>query len=569
MKIKNILTAVTAAGTILLPSSIAARSLTDFEARENKKLDWGVVNDGVMGGRSKGRLTFTDSGTLLFRGDLSLENNGGFSSLRTRTLDLDLSGRAGLAMRVKGDGRSYQVRLGTDARYRGMEVSFMAAFPTKKGEWTEVNVPFSDLTGTFRGRTLKNEVFNPSEVRRLGLLLADKKAGPFSLEVDWIRAYGGSESDTIVAKALADGRFKTLATALTQAKLVDLLQGEGPFTVFAPTDEAFAQLPDGTVEELLKPENLSQLQAVLKTHVSPGTTRLVGALQAGSAATAQGSSLTIAFENGQVRVNGAVIRNADIECSNGVIHVIDSVLLPPTPKAAKDILGIAKSTGNFSTLIAAVEAAGLTSVLQGEGPFTVFAPTDEAFAALPKGTVDSLLKKENIEQLKAILTYHAFAGTVSAGDALNAKSAKSMNGQSVEFTIKDGLLKVNGATIVTTDIVCENGVIHVIDSVLLPPATSSQSEGCEAEASMNPKQMIENAIEQGVPVFNRGSHEECAAIYQLCLQQLVDEDRVDPAMRKTLQKVLDKSDATKSDRHRAWIYRHTLDRVYRSLSTRI
>jgi len=360
------LAGLAAAGAILFPTSSAARSLTEFEGQKDKKLGWGVVDDGVMGGLSKGQLKITDAGTLVFRGNLSLENNGGFSSLRTRNLDLDLSDSVGLAMRVKGDGRSYQVRLGSDGRYRGMEVSFMAEFPTTKGEWTEVRVPFSDLTGTFRGRTLKDVVFNPAEVRRLGLLLADKKPGSFNLEVDWIRTYSGSESDTIVEKALADGRFKTLATALTKAGLVDLLQGEGPFTVFAPTDEAFAKLPAGTVEGLLKPKNLSQLQAVLKYHVSPGATSLAGALQAGSAATAQGGSLEVAFQEGQVRVNKAVIRNADIECSNGVIHVIDAVLLPPTPKASKDILGIAKSAGKFNTLLAAVEAVGLTSVLQGE-----------------------------------------------------------------------------------------------------------------------------------------------------------------------------------------------------------
>jgi transforming growth factor-beta-induced protein len=560
------LTCLATAGALLLPTSATGRSLTEFEDPENQKLRWQVVDDGVMGGRSKGGVSFTDSGTLRFNGKLSLKNNGGFSSLRTGDLDLDLSESSGLIMRVKGDGRKYQVRLGSDARYRGMEVSFMADFRTEKGEWSVVRVPFSELTGTFRGRTLKKEVLNTAKIRRLGLLLADKKTGPFNLEVDWIRTFGDEKTSNIVDLALADGRFKTLAAALTKAQLVGVLQGEGPLTVFAPTDEAFAKLPAGTVESLLEPENLDQLQAILKYHVSPGATSLAGALEAGSAATAQGGSLAIAFNEGQVRVNDAAILDADIACSNGVIHVIDSVLLPPTPApAANDILGVAKSAGNFSTLIAAVEAAGLTQALQGDGPFTVLAPTDEAFAALPKGTVQTLLKKENIGQLKAILTYHALSGSISAGDALKAKSAKTLNGQPVEFAIKDGLFQVNGATIRSTDIECENGIIHVIDAVLLPQESCSQSKCATTETAAAPKNLIEDAIDRGVPVFNHGDHEQCATIYKVCLENLAGDKRIDTSMRKSLRIILARADATECERERAWTYRGALDSLYAHL----
>ena len=559
----NALAGLATAGAMLLPATAAERSLAEFGKQEAENLGWRTVNDGVMGGRSKGSISTTDSGTLVFKGNLSLKNNGGFSSLRTDVLGLDLSDSTGLVMRVKGDGRTYQVRIGSDARYRGMEVSFMAEFPTAKDEWKEVRVPFSELTATFRGRTLKNEVFNPAKVRRLGLLLADKQPGAFKLEVDWIRAFGAEESSTIVDLALADGRFSTLAAALTKAELVSVLQGEGPFTVFAPTDEAFSKLPKGTVESLLKPENRDQLQAILKYHVSPGSTSLAGALGAGSAATVQGESLAIAFKEGQVRVNDAAILNADIECSNGVIHVIDSVLLPPTPETAKDILSVAKSAGTFNTLIAAVEAAGLTDVLQGDGPFTVLAPTDEAFAALPKGTVESLLKKENIDQLKAVLTYHAFSGAISAGDALKAKSAKTLNGQPVNFGINDGLFQVNGATIRSTDIECDNGIIHVIDAVLLPTESCSPSKCLPAETRMDPKKLIEDAIDRGVPVFNNGDPQQCATIYKKCLEELASNKQINAGMRKDLRKVLDDTGAIDGARQRAWIYRAALNRAYK------
>ena len=249
----------------------AKNSVVEFDSKEAKDLGWSVVDDGVMGGLSKGSLAVTEDGVLKFSGNLSLENNGGFSSLRTDEVKLDLSGAEGLLARVKGDGRTYQMRFGTDARYRGMEVSFMAEFPTEKDKWIEVRIPFDKFEGSFRGMKLENEKFDPAKISRLGLLLGDKKEGPFELQIDWIRTYGSEASGPadIVGLALADGRFKTLAAALTAAELVEVLQSKGPFTVFAPTDSAFAKLPKGTVEELLKPENREKLQAILKFHVIP------------------------------------------------------------------------------------------------------------------------------------------------------------------------------------------------------------------------------------------------------------------------------------------------------------
>ena len=170
-----------------------ADSVTEFDPEEKEALDWRVVDDGVMGGLSKGKLSLNEAGVLTFSGTLSLENNGGFSSIRTGRVEMDLSQAQGLVVRVRGDGRRYQLRLGTEARFRGREVSFKAEFPTTKGQWTEVRLPFADFVGSFRGRILPDETFEPSQIRRLGLLLGDKKAGPFALEVDWIRTYPGQD----------------------------------------------------------------------------------------------------------------------------------------------------------------------------------------------------------------------------------------------------------------------------------------------------------------------------------------------------------------------------------------
>jgi len=140
-------------------------------------------------------------------------------------------------------------------------------------------------------------------------------------------------------------------------------------------------------------------------------------------------------------------------------------------QSANDIVTTAQQAGSFGTLVAAVQAAGLEETLRGPGPFTVFAPTDAAFAALPAGTVDNLLKPENRDQLRAILTYHVVSGDVRAAQVTGMTSAPSVQGEPIAIAMQDGKVRLNGsATVVTTDIACSNGVIHVIDAVIMPPS---------------------------------------------------------------------------------------------------
>ncbi len=152
--------------------------------------------------------------------------------------------------------------------------------------------------------------------------------------------------------------------------------------------------------------------------------------------------------------------------------LILSVLASAMPAAAgsgkKDIVETAVAAGSFNTLVAALQAAGLAETLKGKGPFTVFAPTDEAFAKLPAGTVGSLLKPENKEKLKAILLYHVVSGEVAAAQVVKLNSAKTINGQNVQIMVNDGNVMVNDASVVKADVMASNGVIHVIDTVLLP-----------------------------------------------------------------------------------------------------
>jgi transforming growth factor-beta-induced protein len=271
---------------------------------------------------------------------------------------------------------------------------------------------------------------------------------------------------------VADGRFETLVAALTAADLVGTLQGEGPFTVFAPTDDAFAALPEGTVEALL--EDIPALTDVLLYHVVPGNVMAADVVALDAANTVQGQAVAITVDGDSVMVNDSQVVITDIEAANGVIHVIDAVLIPSAEGEAMEdgmemeqtIVDIAVADGRFETLVAALTAADLAGTLQGEGPFTVFAPTDDAFAALPEGTVEALL--EDIPALTDVLLYHVVPGNVMAADVVALDAANTVQGQAVAITVDGDSVMVNDSQVVITDIEAANGVIHVIDAVLIP-----------------------------------------------------------------------------------------------------
>jgi transforming growth factor-beta-induced protein len=271
----------------------------------------------------------------------------------------------------------------------------------------------------------------------------------------------------IVDVAIANGSFKTLVAAVQAAGLVDTLKGKGPFTVFAPTDEAFAKLPKETLADLLKPENKAKLVEILTYHVVAAEVPAADAAKLDFAGTVQGGALrivkTMSGDETTLTVDGAKVVKADVKASNGVIHVIDTVVLP-RPNLAET----AKAAGSFKTLLAAAEAAGLVPALTGKDALTVFAPTDDAFAKLPAGTVESLLRPENKEKLAAVIKFHVVAGRALAKDVVAKTEVATLNGKAAKITTdKDGA-KIEGAKIVKTDVLAGNGVIHVIDAVILP-----------------------------------------------------------------------------------------------------
>lgn len=225
----------------------------------------------------------------------------------------------------------------------------------------------------------------------------------------------------------------------------------------------------------------------------------------------------------------------------------------------KNIVETAAAAGKFNTLIAAAKAAGLAGTLQDEGPFTVFAPTDEAFAKLPKGTVESLLKPENKEKLAAILKYHVVPGSVKLAKALEVGQGKTALGPTLGIKFADGRVTVGTATLVTADIAASNGTIHVIDSVLLPPASES------ASGPPSPRKLIETAINRGVPLFNAGQTEACKAVYEVTAEALSGMPSVKPGSREKLTGALAAIKEQTSAREKAWTLRRALDAVYEGL----
>lgn len=276
-------------------------------------------------------------------------------------------------------------------------------------------------------------------------------------------AHATQEQGNILETAIAAGNFKTLCAAIRAAGLSDQLRGKGPLTVFAPTDEAFAKLGTATLESLLLPENKEKLVAILTYHVLAGKV-LAEDVRTMGATTLNGQRVDLIAADGEVTVDGANVVATDVLASNGVIHAIDTVLIPTD----KSVVEIAMENGQFSTLCKLVKAAGLAEALSGAGPYTVFAPTDDAFAKLDRATLDNLLKPENKQKLKDILKYHVVKGRVYSEQAAKAGEAKTAQGEEVRISVRDESLRVNEARIVKANIDARNGVIHVIDTVLVP-----------------------------------------------------------------------------------------------------
>ena len=270
-------------------------------------------------------------------------------------------------------------------------------------------------------------------------------------------------NDDIPTNAAATGVHDSLVAALTHVDLVTTLQGTGPFTVFAPTDQAFT---DAGIDlnDFNTQEEKDTLSDILLYHVLSGSVPSSAVTDGMLATMVNGDKAKFGVSGSTVTVGTATVTTADVQASNGIIHVIDKVLMPPV-----DIPTTAQTTGIHTSLVAAVIQADLLPTLQGTGPFTVFAPTDQAFtdAGIDLAALDNPTGKQTLSD---ILLYHVVSAEVQSSDVTDCMSADAANGQPLSFTVGSTVM-VNDANVTSTDVVASNGLIHVIDKVLTPSDT--------------------------------------------------------------------------------------------------
>jgi len=276
--------------------------------------------------------------------------------------------------------------------------------------------------------------------------------------------------------------FTTLIAAVDAADLTGTLSDGGNLTVFAPLDSAFDKLPEGLVEKLLKETWKPQLQDLLKYHVYGGKVRSTDIVDGQEVPMSNREKITLNLSPPRVNMVN-IVNPFDVDTDNGLIHSVESVLTPRSYNST--VVDLAVGDENLSTLVDALTAAELVKTLGGAGPFTVFAPTNAAFEALPGDTLTDLLKPENKDKLINILKHHVVAKNVHS-TALKNGNVVTLSEDSIVIKI-DGTVKINDATVTTPDIIGSNGIVHVIDKVLLPkedettekPSTSSPSKQSE------------------------------------------------------------------------------------------
>ncbi len=275
---------------------------------------------------------------------------------------------------------------------------------------------------------------------------------------------------TVVDVVVSSPDHTTLEAAVIAADLAGTLSGDGPFTVFAPTDAAFDALPEGLLTDLLADPS-GFLTQILLYHVVGGTALSTDLSDGQMVVTLNEQSVTVTINDDGIFINDAEVIAADILTDNGVVHVIDAVLVPAEIPAT--VVDIIVDSEVHTTLEAAVIAADLAGTLSGDGPFTVFAPTDAAFDALPEGLLTDLLADPS-GLLTQILLYHVVGATAMSGDLTDGQMVTTLQGQDVTVTINDNGVFINDAKVIIADLVAGNGVVHVIDAVLVPaeiPAT--------------------------------------------------------------------------------------------------
>ena len=327
-----------------------------------------------------------------------------------------------------------------------------------------------------------------------------------------------TSAQNIVEVAQSDEAFSTLVDLVVQADLVETLSTTDPLTVFAPVNDAFAALPEDVVANLLTDEWKLHLQDVLGYHVLADEVPASAIVDAGSvtATTLNEEDITAALDGESVVINeSSTVITPDVTADNGIVHVVDGVLLPSW--VTNSIVDRAVATPDLSTLVNLVTSAGLAETLSTGGPYTVFAPTNDAFTAAIAAATEALGTTDvPPELISTLLTYHVVEGIAPASAITEGLELTTLQEQAITFSLEGGAPTVNGANIIATDILANNGIVHVIDSVLIPegvldpsmepmPTDDMPSVAPAGEPSMGPVETMMPSASSSRPMVAAGA----------------------------------------------------------------
>ena len=389
-------------------------------------------------------------------------------------------GAAGLVNTLNGAG-PFTVFAPTDAAFAALPAGTVEALlADPQGALTQVllyhatseTVTSDDIIefySDFPYLQMLNEKTVTFKVTNEGVFINNAKVTVADIETDngivhVIDAILIAPDSTIIDVVRNSSSHTILETLLDEAEFSLPLEGFGPFTLFAPTDAAISALPGELIQQLLNDPDL--LEDVLAYHVAGGQALSTNLSNEQVIRTLLDKNIKVTINNGDVFINDAKVIVADIITDNGVVHVIDAVLLPKTT-----VVDIINNSEEHFVLSSILSLTGLDDALSGNGPFTVFAPTDDAFEAIPEDVLAAIVADESI--LTSILTYHAIGAKAFSSELSDGQEIVTLNGAKVKITINNDGVFVNDAKVTLVDLVADNGVVHVINAVLLPPPSSS------------------------------------------------------------------------------------------------
>ena len=435
-----------------------------FNIEGTYNYDCSVGNHALQG--MTGTINVVNNGTVV---DI-IVNSENHNTLETAVIQADL------AATLSGDG-PFTVFAPTDAAFDALPNGVLDDVLADNDVLTAIllhhvhsgNALSTDLSDGMEVPTLNDDILTVSidgEVVMIDMAtvtIADIIASNGVVHVIDMVLIPATDDQTVMSIIANSPAHTILEEAILAAELDGTLSGEGPFTVFAPSDDAFDGLPDGALDLILA--NTEQLTDLLLNHVHSGNVLSTDLSDGMMVSTLNDTELTVSIDGMTVMIDFATVTQADLIASNGLVHVIDKVLLPDFGQEDTTVYSIIKASPIHTTLEAAIDAAELGETLSGDGPFTVFAPTDDAFDALPAGALDDLLA--DIPLLTEILLHHVHSGNVLSTDLSDGMEVPTLNDDVLVVSIDAGNVMIDISTVIQPDIVASNGVVHVINAVLV------------------------------------------------------------------------------------------------------